>query len=153
MQIVAFGLDGYRYAVPLDQVRELARVPTCVPLPKAPAIIEGIFNLRGKAVPVLDIRARFRLPPKSPHPADHLIIAMAGTRLTALRVDRVHGQFDIDDKDIEVAAAVTPRTEYLAGIAKLPDGLVLIHDLTSFLADAEALALDDALAMNAPTSS
>ena len=143
--INVFELSGYRYGVSLADTREVFRTPSIVPLPKGPLIIEGIVNIRGTVIPVLDVRKRFRLPEKPPHPADHLVVAQAGSRLVALRVDRVLGIEDVDSKDIEDAAAITPRMEYVAGVAKLPDGLVLIHDLRTFLADSEARDLDQAL--------
>lgn len=144
-RINVFDLAGCRYGIPLADTREFLRVPSIVLLPKAPLIVEGIVNIRGTVVPVLDLRKRFRLPEKLPHPADHLVVAQAGSRLVALRVDRVLGIEDVDPKDIEDATAITPRAEYVAGVAKLPDGLVLIHDLRTFLADSEARDLDGAL--------
>lgn len=143
--IIAFELSGYRYGVLLTEVRELLRIPTIVPLPKAPAIVEGVVNIRGAVVPVMDVRTRFRLPKKPPQPADHLVVTQAGPRVVALRVDRVLGLEHVDPDDIQNPAAITPRAEYLAGVAKHPDGLVLIHDLGTFLADAEARDLDEAL--------
>ena len=116
-----------------------------MPLPKAPSIVEGVVNIRGVVVPVIDIRERFRLPARAPHPADHLLVAWAGPRLVALRVDRVLGFLRIDPHDMEDAEAITPRAEYLAGVARQADGLVMLHDLATFLADAEAGDLDQAL--------
>ena len=143
-EILVFEIDGCRYGLSSADIRELVRVPTSVSLPKAPAVIEGIINLRGKVVPVLDIRKRFRHPAKAAQPQDHLVVAQADRRLVALRVDRAVGLSEVSSDDIENAAAITPRTEYLAGVAKLPDGLVLIHDLRTFLADSEARHLDEA---------
>ncbi len=58
-------------------------------LPKAPQVIEGVLNFRGAAVPVLDIRTRFGLPLRPVRTTDHLIVARAGKRIAAIRVDRV----------------------------------------------------------------
>ncbi|MDP2372796.1 chemotaxis protein CheW [Reyranella sp.] len=143
--INVFELSSYRYAIPMADTREIFCVPSIVPLPKAPLFIEGIVNIRGAVIPVLDVRKRFRLPEKAPQPADHLVVAQAGPRMVALRVDRVLGTEEVDPKHIEDAAAITPRLEYVAGVAKLPDGLVLIHDLRTFLAESEARQLDRAL--------
>src|SRR3989304_2572429 len=98
-RISVFELSGCRYGVPLADTREFLRLPSIVPLPKAPLIIEGIVNIRGAVAPVLDVRKRFRLPEKPPHPADHLVVAQAGSRMVALRVDRVLGIEDVDPKD------------------------------------------------------
>ena len=84
MDVLVFEISGLRYALPTSDVSELARAVTIVPLPKGPPIVEGIINVRGRIVPVLDIRSRFRLPPKAVSPTDHLILAHAGQRLVAL---------------------------------------------------------------------
>ena len=146
LAVIAFELNEHHYGLPLVDVREVLAVPTIVPLPKAPTIVEGVVNIRGVVVPVMDIRARFRLPAKPPHPADHLLVAWARSRLVALRVDRVVGLEHIDPHAMQDAASITPRAEYLAAVARQCDGLVLLHDLGTFLADAEANDLDDAMA-------
>src|SRR5262249_18625738 len=69
LDVVVFEVHGRQYALPAGQVRELVRAVALVPLPGAPAVVEGVFNLRGKVVPVLDIRGRFGLPPRALDPA------------------------------------------------------------------------------------
>jgi purine-binding chemotaxis protein CheW len=143
--VIIFEVGICRYGLPVTDVRELVRAPSIVPLPKAPAIIEGIINVRGSVMPVLDIRKRFGLASKASHPADHMIVAHAGPRLVALRIDRALDIAQVDPQDIDDAKAITPRSEYVAGVAKLADGLVLIHDLRTFLTEAEARDVDGAL--------
>jgi purine-binding chemotaxis protein CheW len=88
LEILVFEVARQRFGVLSADVRELLRTVTVVPLPKAPAIVEGIIDVRGTIVPVLDIRSRFRLPGKAAEHSDHLLVARAGERLVALRVDR-----------------------------------------------------------------
>jgi purine-binding chemotaxis protein CheW len=145
MDVLVFELGGFRYALPTSDVSELARAVTMVPLPKAPPIVEGIINVHGRVVPVLDIRARFRLPPRPLSHTDHLIVARVGPRVVAVRADRALDLARVDAKDIENAENFAPSAEYISGVAKLHDGLVLIHDLRTFLQEAEAAALDHAL--------
>ena len=146
-----FELSGRRYALLLADIREVLRVPSVVPLPKAPAVIEGIVNIRGTVVPVFDVRKRFGLPAKAAHPTDHLVVAQAGSRLAALRVDRVAGVEDVDPKLIEEVAAISSHIEHVAGVVKLPGGLVLLHDLRKFLGDSESRDLDEALDAPSPS--
>lgn len=143
--ILVFELAGRRYALREEAVVEVTAAVSAFPLPKAPPIVEGVINLRGVVVPVLDLRARFGLAPKAVEPDDHLIIARAGGRRVAVRADRAVGLAAIPDGGITPPAEVSAGTEFVAGIVKLPDGLVLIHDLSSFLSQAEAARLDDAL--------
>ncbi len=143
LDVLTFDLSGYRYALAARTVREVVRAVSIRPLPKAPAVVEGVINVRGTIVPVLDIRSRFRLPQKPLQHTDHLIVAWAGARLVAIRADRVADLAHLDAEDVadlEVAGA-----QYVAGVAKLSDGLVLIHDLESFLTEAETYELDEAV--------
>ena len=61
-EVLLFTLEAQRYALPTSDVRELLRAVRLTPLPRAPAVIEGLLNLRGELLPVLDMRRRFRLP-------------------------------------------------------------------------------------------
>ena len=152
MDVLLFELSGFRYALPTSDIRELARAVTIVPLPKAPPIVEGIINVHGRVVPVLDIRARFRLPSRPLSPTDHLIVARVGPRVVALRADRALDLARVDAKDVENAHNFAPGAEYISGVAKLDDGLVLIHDLRTFLQEAETAALDLALSGVVPSA-
>jgi purine-binding chemotaxis protein CheW len=145
VETLIFAIGRQRYGLPASDVRELLRAVTIVPLPKAPAIVEGVIDVRGRLAPVLDIRTRFRLPPKPLEHTDHFIVAVAGDRMVALRADRALELARLDAHDIADAATLGPGVEYVAGIARLADGLVLIHDLRSFLSETEAATLDAAL--------
>ena len=145
MEILILELAGQRYGLAMDDVREVAHAVTISPLPKAPAIVEGVINVRGTVTAVLDIRGRFGHPAKPLAPGDHLVLAHAGDRDVAIRVDRAVELVALDSTDVEEATKSVPRAEYVAGVAKLPDGLVLIHDLATFLSEAEAMELDEAL--------
>ncbi len=144
-QVLVFEVGGRRFGLPAAVVREVVRAVETLPLPKAPAVVEGVINVRGKVVPVLDVRGRFRLPPKPLEPADHLIIARAGGRVVALRVDRATDLVRLDAADVEEARGIVPGAEYVTWVAKLPNELVLIHDLETFLSRAESAALTQAL--------
>ncbi len=149
-EVLVFEIGGQRYALPAADVREIVRAVAITPLPRAPAIVEGVINLRGTIVPVLDLRSRFRLPAKALEPADHLIVARAGERLVALRVDRALELVELNAADVEEARGLVPGAEYIAWVARLPENLVLIHDLRTFLSRAEAQALEEALPAAGP---
>jgi purine-binding chemotaxis protein CheW len=140
-ELLTFEIAGARFGIPLAAVREIIRAVAFARLPKAPRVVEGVINLRGSVVPVLDIRARFRLPSKAIETSDHFIVAQAYDRVVAIHVDRAIDLLRLEQSEIENMTAVAPTSEYIAGVAKLPDGLVLIHDLTTFLSEAEAEAL------------
>lgn len=144
-EVLIFALEGQRYGIATIDVREIVRAVTITRLPNAPAFIEGVVNVRGRILPVLDIRARFDLPPRPLDPADHFIVASAGLRGVILRVDRALHLALVDEGSVEAAPALAASATYVAGVAKLDDGLVLIHDLATFLSAAEAASLDEAL--------
>jgi purine-binding chemotaxis protein CheW len=144
-EILVFELEDRRYGLPLDDVIETVRAVAITPLPQAPPMVEGILNFRGKVVPVLDIRARFRQRAKAMEIHDHLILARTGKRQVALRVDRAAGLVRVPGKDLEEAEKIVPGLEYVSGVARLPDGLVLIHDLGTFLSGPEDQALSESL--------
>jgi purine-binding chemotaxis protein CheW len=145
-EVLLFLLEGQRYALPVEDVRELVRAVRLTPLPRAPGVVEGLLNLRGELLPVLDMRRRFRLPARPLASSDHLVVAQAGPRRVALRVDRAESLLSLEAEQLDVSPRELPGVGYVAGALKLPDGLVLLHDLRTFLSEAEALELEEALA-------
>ena len=145
LDALVFELAAERFALPMADVVEVLRAVAIRALPHAPAIIEGIFDLRGELVPVLDMRARFRLASKLLDPSEHLIVAQAGPRKVALRADRALALERLQVVVPEQAANLPRGVGYVAGVASTDDGLVLIHDLRAFLSEAETLELERAI--------
>lgn len=143
--LLTFEIADRRYALPAGIVQVVVRAVAFSPLPKSPPIIEGVINYRGTLVPVLGIRQRFGLAPLPLAPEQHLLIAMLGARRVALRVDRALDLITVDDSLIEPVDRIAPGAEYVAGLAKLPDGLVVIHNLERFLSLPESRQLEAAL--------
>jgi purine-binding chemotaxis protein CheW len=146
---VLFTLAGQRYGVAAERVEEIARAVQLAPLPAAPPLVEGAIDWRGRIVPVLDLRGRFRLAPKPLALSDHLIVARARERMVVLRVDEVSDVVQLEADEIVAAEEALPGVGMVAGIARSADGLILIQDLDSFLTDAERDALDRAVAATA----
>jgi purine-binding chemotaxis protein CheW len=147
LEVVVFDLAGRRFGVPAGDVQEVLRAVLPTPLPGAPHVVEGVVNLRGRIVPLFDLRRRFRLPQRDVEPGDHLVVAQAGQRRVILRVDRVEGLVRLQPAEIEEARGIVPGVEYVSWLARLPQDIVLVHDLATLLSKAEAEALDDALAL------
>jgi purine-binding chemotaxis protein CheW len=145
MQLVTFEVAGNRYALPAAGVRELLRAVLPSPLPKAVPFVEGVIDVRGTIVPVVEIRSRFGLPPKALAPSDHLILSDAGDRVVALRVDRVLDLVELDTADVTSVERQVPTARHIEGVARLPEGLAVIYDLSTFLSAAERDALDLAI--------
>jgi purine-binding chemotaxis protein CheW len=144
--VLLFELAEQRFALRLADVLEVVRAVALRPLPNAPAVVEGLIDVRGDIVPVLDIRARFGLPAKALALTDHFVLGSAGQRRVALRVDRATDMARVPILDMQDAINLPRGVAHVAGIASLPDGLLLVNDLPSFLFALESEQLDTALA-------
>lgn len=142
-----FELSSRRFAVLAPEVERVVLAVKVTPLPGTSRAVEGVIDVHGVLVPVYDLRARLELPARPVARWDHLVIARAGPRRAALRTDRVEGLVDVPDEQVVSASEVTLRAaERVAGVARLPDGLVVVQDLTAFLSQAESTDVDAALA-------
>lgn len=147
--LVVFRYDGQRYALPLTSVERIVRAVSITPLPQAPAAVLGVVDVEGRVVAVFDARRRFSLPPRPIAPSDHLLIARTSRRTVALIVDTAEGVSERPDRDIVHAGPALADLGPIQGVARLDDGLVLIHDLEQFLSAEEADVLDAAPRRNA----
>jgi purine-binding chemotaxis protein CheW len=143
--LVVFSLYEQRYALALTSVQRVIRVVAITPLPEAPAIILGIIDLGGVVIPVINIRERFKHPPRDVRPSDHLLVATTGKRTVALLVDATKGVIEGSSAQYEPAGKILPGLELVDGALKLPDGLVLIHDIDSLLSLDDQTTIDRAL--------
>lgn len=152
MQFLLFTIDSASYGIAADAVGEMVRAVAVAPLPGAPAAVSGIIDVRGSVVPVFDMRVRFGAPHRPVAPEDHFILVRATGRTVALHVDAVVELIEIDASAIATASAELPSTPHIAGVALLPDGLALIHDVDTFLSAAENETLATALTASAAQS-
>jgi purine-binding chemotaxis protein CheW len=144
-KLVTFNLDDRKFALYVSAVQRMIRVVEVTALPKAPEIVVGIINLQGTVISVFDIRMRFRLPAREVRIDDQMIIATTAKRTVALLVDSVNGVIEIPEEEIIAAEQILPNLEYVEGVVKNEDGMILIHDLERFLSLPEEKVLDEAL--------
>ncbi|MFH1530374.1 MAG: chemotaxis protein CheW [Pseudomonadota bacterium] len=145
MEVLVFHIDAQRYGVHLAALREVVAAVRITALPAAPAVVEGVIDVRGRLAAVFDLRRRFQLPPRPLHSTERLVIATAGARLVAFRCDHVEGLVALDPAHLEDPREAVPGAKQVCGVARLEDGLLLIHDLEAFLSEAETEALEGAL--------
>ena len=145
ISLLAFSLDHWRCALPLSAVERSYRAVAVTPLPEAPEKVLGIVNVHGIVHPVIDLRRCFGLPSRPISPADHLVLGNTARRRVGLMVDSVSGVIVCRKAEIVAADTVLPDMEYVSGIVRLKDGMILIHDLDRFLSLEEEQALDQAL--------
>jgi purine-binding chemotaxis protein CheW len=144
-QLIVFNLENQQYAIYLSAVERIVSVVEITPLPKAPEIVIGVVNVQGQIIPVFNIRKRFRLPEREINLSDQLIIANTSKQTVALIVDAVTGVIEISEDKIIKSEKILPGMDYVEGVIKLENGMILIHDIDRFLSVEEEVALEKAL--------
>jgi purine-binding chemotaxis protein CheW len=141
-QLLVFELGPKRLALLAEDVVEVVRAVAISAVPRAPPVLEGVMNHRGRLVPVLDVRARFQVAARANSPDQHMIVGRSGPRLVSLRVDRAVELIEVDTSWISDAGQVVPEAELVAGVVRLEDGVLVVHDLERFLSAGEARDVD-----------
>jgi len=144
--LLTFRLDRQLYALRLSVVEQVVRSVEVTSLPDAPGIVVGVVNLRGRIVPVINIRKRFQIAERPIELSDRFIIANAGRRTVAIIVDEIADIDEVSDAAMVCADDVLLGLGFLEGVVKRPDGIVLIHDLARFLSLEEERTLERSLA-------
>lgn len=144
-QLLVFALDGERYGLVLSAVDSVVRAVNITPLPQAPDIVLGVVNVRGRVIPVINMRRRFRLPERKIVLTDQLVIARTTRRPVALVADAVSDILQYPEGDIVETQSILADAEYIEGVVKLNGGLILIHNLDTFLSLEEETSLDQAI--------
>jgi purine-binding chemotaxis protein CheW len=143
-QLVVFQLGAELYGVEIARVHEIIRLQTVTRVPHAPAFVEGVINLRGKVIPVVDLRRRFGLPLADHTRASRIVVVEIGDQVVGIVVDGVSEVLRVNKGTIEPPSPVVAgiESDYLHGIAKLPERLVILLNLDRVLARDERRALE-----------
>jgi purine-binding chemotaxis protein CheW len=144
VQLLTFKLDDQEYALNIANVVQVVRMVALTRPPKAPDYMEGMFNLRGKIIPVLDVRKRYGLPTKACDLDTQLLIAKANGHTMAITVDAVSEVLTLPVDSIEPPDAIGPVMEYLSAVGKVGDRLILILDPNMLMTNAAELSHADA---------
>ena len=144
--VVLVECAGQQFGLPagsVDQVRPAAHVRR---LAGAPLLIEGVVDLGGELVPVLDGRRRIGISHRDVRFGDHFVVVRSRGKRLAIHVDGVVGVVDVPASDIEGAAALRRPAFGCAGIARLKSGLFFVHDIDALLSGPEFVSVERALA-------
>jgi purine-binding chemotaxis protein CheW len=143
--LLIFFLDGQRYALRLSTVERVIRAAAITPLPRAPEIVLGVLDIQGEVIPVISLRRRFQLTERATRTSDQFVVARAKRLTVALAVDGVEGVLEECDEALISPDDILAGTEFLEGVTRTGDGLVLIHDLATLLFPEEEILLARAL--------
>lgn len=143
-QLVVFQLGAEFYGVDIARVHEIIRLQTITRVPRAPAFVEGVINLRGKVIPVVDLRRRFGLESSEHTRASRIVVVEIGDNVVGVIVDGVSEVLRVTGASIEPPSPVVAgiESEYIYGIARLDDRLVILLDLDRVLVLADRRALE-----------
>lgn len=143
IQVACLKMDDGLYAVDIMRIKEIIRLPKLSPLPRALPFVEGVINLRGSVIPVLDLRKRFSLPPAgNPENSRLLILSISGQPL-GLVVDEVTEMISVPVRELKPP----PRGvrvvggEYLIGMALVQEVPVLLLNIDALLSFREKAEL------------
>jgi purine-binding chemotaxis protein CheW len=130
-QLVTFKLNGQKYAVDILKVQEINNMKEITSIPNAPAYLEGAINLRGKVIPVISLRKKFRFEGNTNSELHKIIIIDIRGVIMGIVVDAVSDVLRVTRDVVEPPPAVSSnvKSDFIAGIAKLPEGLVILLDL------------------------
>jgi purine-binding chemotaxis protein CheW len=144
-QLVVFELSRESYGVDIGAVNTIIRMQPITHVPRAPEFVEGVINLRGSIVPVIDLRKRFGLDSYAETKASRIVVVETAVGLVGMVVDAVTETLSLSREAIEPPSSVVTTTEshYLRGVAKLDERLIILLAIEKLLSAAETEALGE----------
>ncbi len=145
LHIVGFRVGRETFGVPIGLVHEIVRVPEITAVPDSPGYVEGVINLRGKIVSVVDLRKRFGEKEIAPHKKNRILVTEVEGKMVGLIVDAASEVLKIPDSEIELPPSVFEEGElnYVTGVGKLQGRLVILIDLSKILQKGELRRLGE----------
>lgn len=140
---LTFGLANEEYGVEILKVREIIGMMEITAVPKAPPHVHGVVNLRGKVVPVIDLRTRFSMPSAEPTDETCIIVVVVGQREIGVIVDRVSEVLDIAAEHIEdpPTFGMAVDTSFIIGMGKTDTRVTILLDITKVLDPRDVAAI------------
>ncbi|MDA8178040.1 MAG: chemotaxis protein CheW [Desulfobacteria bacterium] len=147
IQLVTFRLGEEEYGVDILKVHEINRMMDITSVPNAPDCIEGVINLRGKVIPVINLRKKFGLPHRQADARSKIVVVDVG-KAAGIIVDSVSEVLRIASDVIEPPPPMTASigSEYILGVGKLKDRLLILLDIGRLLGAAEGDMMVKAIA-------
>lgn len=135
LQLVTFSIGDEEFGVDILKVQEIIRTMEITKVPRAPEFVEGVINLRGKVIPILDLRRRFDLPHKKHDSHTRIIVIEITGMVVGFVVDSVSEVLRIPVSTVEPPPPVVAGmdSDYISGVGKLQDRLLILLDLDKLL--------------------
>ena len=137
LQLVSFVVGDEEFAVPILSVQEINRMMQITRVPQSPAYVEGVINLRGKIIPVIDLRKRFDMGELKDSADARIIVIEVANRVIGFTVDRVNEVLRINSDIVEPPPSICNGvdSDYIQGVGKLQDRLLIMLNLEKLFAD------------------
>ncbi len=144
LQIVAFRLSAEEYALPITKVKDINRFMPLTKIPKSPAFMKGVINLRGEIIPVVDLRERFGLPVSEATDGSRIMVVDFNNRLLGIIVDCVTEVLSIPTTEIDIPpAAAKLNIKQVPGVGKVNNRLLILLDIDEVFSEEEVKSLKD----------
>lgn len=142
LQLVIFRLANEEYGLPITKVQEINRLVPITKLPQTPSFMEGIINLRGRIIPVIDLRKRFSLTVTEYNDDTRIIIVEVNGQTVGIIVDAVTEVVRLPATNIEPPPpSFVLDSQYIDGVGKLEDRLLILLEIDRILTTQEEIAL------------
>jgi len=139
LQLVSFNIGGEEFGVDILKVQEINRMVEITRVPNAPEYVDGVINLRGKVIPIIDLRRRFGMQRKEKDKDTRIIVVELSGKVLGFVVDAVSEVLRIPNSVTEPPPSIIAgiKAEYITAIGKLEDRLIILLDLERVLSEEE----------------
>jgi purine-binding chemotaxis protein CheW len=148
LQLVSFFIGSEEFGVDILYVQEINRMSQVTKVPNAPDFVNGVINLRGRVIPVIDLRLKFGMPKKEHDKNTRIIVMEVSGKTVGFIVDSVNEVLriskDVTEPPPELAMGI--NSEYIKAVGKLEDRLLILIDLEKILSKEEDVQLNSVIA-------
>ncbi len=144
LQLVTFKVADEEFGLDILKVQEIIRIMEITRVPRAPAFVDGVINLRGKVIPIIDLRQRFGMERREHDQQTRIIVIELDRLIVGFVVDSVSEVLRIPASTVETPPSIVAGVdaEYISGVGKLEDRLLILLDLDKLLSADERQAVD-----------
>jgi purine-binding chemotaxis protein CheW len=150
LRLAVFQVDDQRYGLEVQTVERVLPVVAIPELPGAPEVVRGAVNVRGRVIPVVDLRVRFGQPARALRLSDHLLLVRTRRRRLALLIAEAQGVVSVPREALTPMEPAIAGAGHVKGIVPLPDGLLLLQDLDAVLSLDEEEQLSEVFGKSEP---
>ena len=153
-QLITFIVEKENYGVNIQEVKEVIKIREITKLPKAPSFVKGVINLRGDVIPIIDFRDKFGLEQMEYTDMTRVIVVEVDNKSIGVVVDSVSHVIRISHDEITPPPPMIGgiAEEYLIGIGKIGEDLIILIDIEKILTFEEKIELDEMEELKTPVS-